>query len=626
MPVESKEGSRMSSANSLSKKDLEAFRQLCNTAPMPRLQGNPEGSPPKSHSFGNFHMDFAAGELRKRGVKLKLSGQPFEILRLLLERSGQVVSREELRSRLWANEAFVDSDHGLNAAINKLRLTLGDSSGRPRFIETVPRRGYRFIAEVRDGAAVLPPVTDRRPRRRVHSLVVLPLENLSGDPSQEYFADGMTEALITDLAKISALRVISRTSAMRYKGTHTSLREIAQELNVDAVVEGSVLRVGERVRITAQLVHASSDAHLWAESYERDLHDVLAIQADVAQAIAAEIRIQISSRERKQLRSIRPVDPQAHESYLLGRHYWNKRTLESLGKALEHFQRAVEIDADFALAHAGIADTYVVLGGAPYERVSPHYAMPKAWAAAEKALQINESLGEAHATLAFINWLYKREWKTAEVGFRRAIQLSPGYSTAYQWYGAYLAHLCRSTQALAIVERARELDPLSMQINTAVVQVLYFGRAYDRAVEQALRTLELDSSFPTAHMMLALIYVQKSMPAEALVEAEKAAVYSGRSPAALAVVGACYAALGKPSEATRVIRELQELSKEKHVSPYLLGWVYACMGDKESALPYFERAYADGSTYLALIKGDPALDSLRADVRFQDLQRRVGFA
>jgi tetratricopeptide (TPR) repeat protein len=436
----------------------------------------------------------------------------------------------------------------------------------------------------------------------------------------------MTEALITDLAKISALRVISRTSVMQYKGAHKSLPQIAQELNVEAVVEGSVLRVGERVRISAQLVHAGSDIHVWAESYERDLRDVLAIQAEVAQAIAAEIRVQVTPRERKQLRSVLTVDPKAHEAYLLGRFHWNKRTLESLGKALEHFQQAVNIDPNYALAHAGIADAYVVLGGAPYERVSPHEAMPKALVAARKALQINESLGEAHATLAFINWLYKREWKVAEDGFLRALRLSPGYSTAYQWYGVYLAHLCRTTEALAMIERARELDPLSLQINTAVVQVLYFGRAYDRAVEQALRTLELDSAFPTTHMMLSLVYIQKGMPAEALMEAEKAEVYSGRSPATLACIGGCYAALGKADEATRVIQELKELSKEKHVSPYLMGWVYACLRNNDTSMHYLEQAYANGSTYLALIKGDPALDSLRSDARFQDLQRLVGLA
>jgi TolB-like protein len=404
---------------------------------MPALPDKVEGTPAKTHVFGGFHLDLAAGELRKRGVKLRLSGQPFEILRLLLERPGRVVSRQELRGRLWANETFVDFDHGLNAAINKLREILGDSSERPRFIETVPRRGYRFIAQVHDGASALLPLRHRAVRRRIRSLAVLPLENLSGDPEQEYFADGMTEALITDLAKISALRVISRTSVMQYKGAHKSLPQIAQELNVDGVVEGSVLRIGERVRITAQLVHSDSDTHLWAESYERDLRDVLAIQADVAQAIAAEIRVRVTPRERKQLRLVHTIDPKAHEAYLLGRYHWNKRAPDSLKKSLEYFRQAIEIQPHYALPYAGLADAYVLLGSMALQVMAPHETMPKARAAAERALQMDETLGEAHATLAYICAAYDYDWEAAERGFRLAVSLNPSYATARHWHGSF---------------------------------------------------------------------------------------------------------------------------------------------------------------------------------------------
>jgi TolB-like protein/Tfp pilus assembly protein PilF len=572
--------------------------------------------------FGDFEVDPAAGQLRKRGLKLRLSGQPLEILCLLIARHGDVVTRDELRSKLWANDTHVDFNHGLNAAINKLRETLGDSADSPRYVETLPRRGYRFIAPLKLDSGV--PISPRS-SEQIRSVAVLPLENLSRDPEQEYFADGMTEALITDLAKISALRVISRTSIMRYKSPRKSLREIAQELNVDGVVEGTVFRVGEHVRISAQLVHASSDTHLWAESYERDLRDVFALQAEVAQAIAAEIRVQVTPPERKRLSRARRNSPVAQEAYLLGRFFWNKRTPESLGRSLEHFEQAIKAEPACALAYAGIANVHIALGAAPYEVVSPREALPKARSAAQKALDIDETLGEAHTARAYVSWVYDYDWGAAEKGFRRALALAPGYATAHQWYASFCEHQGRISEALTAVERARERDPLSLQVNTAVAYVLHYARDYDRAIEQGLKTLELDPAFPAAHFFLALTYVQKGLLVEALTEAEKAATFSDRSIASLSCIGGCYAAMGKTREAQRMIKELQELSKENHVSPYQISWIYAGLRDKENALVYLEQAYKQRSTYLTLIKMEPAWDFLRSDPRFQDLQRRVGF-
>ncbi len=585
---------------------------------------NPNGGSSGTCRFGAFEFDWKAGQLRKRGSKLRLSGQPFEILRLLLERPGEVISREELRGRLWASDTFVDFEHGLNAAINKLREILGDSTAHPHYIETVPRRGYRFIAHVQAGPARPWSPRVRVTQKRIRSLVVLPLENLSGDSEQEYFADGMTEALITDLAKISALRVISRTSAMRYRGAHKSPPEIAQELNVDGVVEGSVLRIGEHVRISAKLIHAHSDTHLWAQSYERDLRDVLALQSEVAQAIAAEIRVQVTPRERKRLRHARRIDPGAHEAYLLGRFFLSKRTPASLSKSLEYFQQAINVDPAFARAYAGIADVHIVLGAAPYEMISPHEALPKARLAAEKALEIEETLGEAHAALAQVSWMFDYDWEAAENGFRQAISLNPGYATAHQWYASFCGYQGRISEALAAVERARERDPLSLQVNTAVAYVLLYARDYDKAIQQGLRALELDPAFPTAHFFLALTYMQKGLLVEALAEAEKVATLSERSIASLSCIGGCYAALGRVREANKMIEELQELSKEKHVSPYQISWIYAGLQDKENALACLEKAYVERSTYLPLIKMEPAWDFLRSDPRFQDLQRRIG--
>ncbi|HEV2521079.1 MAG TPA: winged helix-turn-helix domain-containing protein [Candidatus Acidoferrales bacterium] len=580
-------------------------------------------SPSQTYRFGSFEVDPNAGQVRKGSSKLRVPGQSFEILHLLLEHPGEVVTRKELRGRLWPDDTFVDFDHGLNAAINKLREVLADSAERPRYIETLPRRGYRFIAEVRVGPGAPLRRRTKIALKRIRSLAVLPLENLSGDPEQEYFVDGMTEALITNLAKIRALRVISRASVMRYKGTRTPLREIAQELNVDGVVEGSVLRVGEHVRISAQFLHASFDAHLWAESYERDIRDVFALQAEVAQAIAAEIRIQVTPRERKRFRQVRKIDPKTYEAYLLGRFFLNKRTPEGVSKSLVYFQKAIERDPGYALAYAGLADTYVGLGFAFHEIASPLEVMPKARAAAKKALEIDESLGEAHATLAFISTIHDYDWEAAERGFTRALALNPGNARIHHLHAAYLSYQGRLNEAQAEIERARETDPLSVPINNHAATVLYFRRDYDQAIERSRRTLVLDASFPNAHLILSLSYQQKRMYADAMAEAKKAASFSGRSAASLGCIGGCYAALGRLSEAKKVIKELQALSERKYVSPFVIAWVYVNLRDKEAALAHLEQAYAERSTYLPHIKIDPSLDSLRSDSRFQDLLRHM---
>jgi TolB-like protein/DNA-binding winged helix-turn-helix (wHTH) protein/Tfp pilus assembly protein PilF len=576
---------------------------------------HPARSPSRTYRFGNFEVDLNAGQVRKGSSKLRLPGQSFEILIRLLDRPGEVVTREELRGRVWTEGTFVDSDHGLNAAINKLREVLGDSAERPRYIETLPRRGYRFLAEVRLGPG--------GPLKRIRSLAVLPFENLSGDPDQEYFVDGMTEALITTLAKISALRVISRASVMRYKGIRKPHSEIAQELNVDGVVEGSVLRVGKHVRISAQLLHASFDGHLWADSYERDLRDVFALQAEVAQAIAAEIRIQVTPRERKRLRQVRRVNPKAYEAYMLGRFFWNKRTPEGMTKSLVYFQQAIEQDPSYALAYAGLADAYVGLGFAFHEIASPREVMPKARAAVKKALEIDESLGEAHATLAFISTIHDYDWKAAERSFTRALALNPGNAKVHHLLAAYLSYRGRLNEAQEEIERARETDPLSLPINSHAASLFYFQRDYDQAIKQSRRTLDLDVTFPNAHLILSLSYQQKAMYADALAEAEKAASFSGRSAASLGCIGGCYAAHGRPSEAKNIIKELQELSKRQHVSPFVIAWVYVNLHDRDAALEHLEQAYAERSTYLPHIKVDPSLDFLRSDPRFQDLLRRM---
>src|SRR5438876_441903 len=368
--------------------------------------------------FGIFEVDLRSGELRKRGVKVKLQEQPLQILGILLEKPGEVVTREELRQRIWPADTFVDFDHGLNNAIRRLREALGDSAETPRYIETLSRRGYRFISNF--GAATSGACPPR-------SLAVLPLENLSRDPEQEYFAEGLTEALITTLAKIGELRVVSRTSAMQYKGVHKPLREIARELEVDFVVEGTVLRVGRRVRITAQLIDASRETHLWAESYERDLRDVFALQSEVAQAIAREVHIKLTPQDLAHFAQPHPVDPEAYEAYLKGRYHWNRRSRDGLGKATQHFQQAIAKDPSYAAAYAGLADCVSILGWWGF--VSPEHGCGKGKVLALKALEFDPNLPEAHTSFAWSTAYYDYDFPKCEREFRLAIELNPNYAT-----------------------------------------------------------------------------------------------------------------------------------------------------------------------------------------------------
>jgi len=458
---------------------------------------------------------------------------------------------------------------------------------------------------------------------RIQSLAVLPLENLSGDPEQEYFADGMTEAVITDLSKISALKVISRTSVMQYKGVKKPLPEIARELHVDAVVEGSVLRAGDRVRITAQLIHAPTDTHLWAESYERDLRDVLALQSEVARAIATEIQVKLTPQEQTRLASARPVNPEAHEAYLLGRFYWNTRTQEGLEKALAYFQQALEKDPHYAPVYAGIADYYSILPF--YSRSSPKEVFPKAKAAALKALEIDNTLAEAHAALAYTMAYYDWDWAGAEREFKRAIELNPNSNTVHQAYSRLLSVTGRLDEAMAEMRRAQELDPLSLLPTGNLAMLAYFGGRYDRAIAQLQKTLEMDPKFPVAHWGIGLAYEQKGQYERAIAAFEKAKAIAPDSLNTKASLGHAYALQGKRREAEKIIAELKDQSKQKYVSSYQVAVIYAGLGERDRALEWLEKAYEERSTLLAYFEMDPRLDPLRGEPRFQALLRRMNF-
>jgi TolB-like protein/Flp pilus assembly protein TadD len=455
----------------------------------------------------------------------------------------------------------------------------------------------------------------------IESLAVLPLENLSRDPDQEYFADGMTDALITDLAKISALRVISRTSVMHYKKTGKTIPEIARELNVDAIVEGSVQSSGNRVRVTAQLIYATSDQHLWADSYERELGDVLALQDEVGRAIARQIQIKLTPQEQLRLATPHLVDPDAYQAYLKGRYHLNKRTAEDIQQAIQYFQQSIARDPRYAAAYAGLADaTY----SAQYRMIAPQEVISQARDAANKALEIDDALAEAYVSLAGIEISYDHDWMRAEMHLKRALELSPGYADAHYTYGfAYLLPQEKFEDAIKEMKRARELDPLSLIINANLGGTYFEMRRYDLAVEQCQKTLEIDTQFGPVHSILGLAYEQEGMYEEAISEFRAAfALHMGTQP--LAQLGHAYALSGRRAEALKVLDQLKELSRRSFVSPWDFALVYVGLGENEQAIASLEEAIEAHVFPVIFLKVDQRFDPLHSDPRYPDLLRRMG--
>ena len=561
--------------------------------------------------FGSFELDLRAGELRKADVKIKLQEQPLQILAMLLEHPGQVVTREELRNRLWASDTFVDFDHSLNKAINKLREALGDSADNPHFVETLAKRGYRFLDD------------PRRTPGKIQSLLVLPLENLSRDPEQEYFADGLTEELNSKLARISALRVLSRTTAMHYKGVRKPLPELARELQVEGVVEGTVMRSGDRIRISAQLIHAPTDTHLWAESYERDLRDVLGLQAEVAGAIAREVAVKVTPHEQAQLARSHQVDPEAYEAYLKGRFHWNKRTIEGLKKGGEYFQQAIEKDPGYAAAYAGLADSAAILGWWGF--VPPDQGCGRAKAAALKALEIDDTLADAHASLGFSLLHYDFAFLAAEREFQRALELNPRNPTAVQWHAACLTTMARPDEAVNEILRAVQLDPLSLVIHWTAGALLYHARQYDRAIAQSRRCLELEPSFPPPRWTIAIALVKKGATESAVAEMEDVVRLTGENTLYLATLAHCYGASGRRDDALSILQQLQDLSKQRYVTAYWPAVIYASLNEKDETFRWLDIAYQERSAWMVYTKIFPWFDNLRSDPRFDDLLRRMNF-
>ncbi len=458
----------------------------------------------------------------------------------------------------------------------------------------------------------------------LHSVAVLPLENLSGDSTQDFFADGMTEALITDLAKIGALKVISRTSVMQYKGVKKPLKEIARELGVGAIVEGSVLRAADRVRITAQLIEASTDKHLWAESYNRELSDVLTLQSEVARAIAREVKVKLTPEDRERLAGVRPVDPVAHDAYLKGRFCWNRRTRDALRQGIEHFNRAIEQDPTYAMGYVGLADSYLLLGR--YSVQAPKEVMPKAKAAAMRALEIDERVGEAHASLAMVRYYFDWDWPAAEESFRRSIELKPGYATAHHWFAWYLAGMGRDDEAMARFAQALELDPLSLIIQTNIGTHNYFARRLDRAIEQLRKTIELDRNFVVAHQWLGRALELQGLYEEAISHLRTALALSPEENESAASLAHAYGLAGRHAEAREILAQLENRKETSYVPPYWIAVVCLGLGLHDETLHHLERAYEDRFDWLTFLGVEPMFDPLRPDPRFQDLLHRIGLS
>jgi TolB-like protein/DNA-binding winged helix-turn-helix (wHTH) protein/Tfp pilus assembly protein PilF len=623
--------------------------------------------------FGSFEVDVVSGELRRQGLKVKLQDQPFRLLVLLLDRAGDVVTREKVRETLWPADTYVDFDHSLNTAVRKLREALGDSAEAPRYVETVARRGYRFIAPVAlphavqaaplaDAAAasILPsavtgPSASARhlligailvicaaavlvywavPRQgpttqpgRTLTLAVLPFDNLSGDADQEYLSDGLTEEMITQLGRLqpNRLRVLARSSTWKYKRSDRDIEQLRRELGADYALEGSLRRAGDRVRITTHLVRITDQSQVWAETYQRDLGDVLIVESEVAEAVARNIAITLTPDAQRRLARARPIRSEAYQAYLRGRFFANRRTEASLKQALRYFQNAIAADAGYAPAYSGLADSYSALGAASVVGgLPPRQAMPEAKAAAIKALQIDDTLAEAHTSLAMVHLLYEWDLSACEKEFKRAIELDPNYTAAHHWYSHCLLPLGRTDESLAESQRALELEPLQLLVGIHLGRHYLYARQYDQAIEQFRRTLELDPAFPQAQRYAAWAYLQKGMHPEAIAALRAALSTREQNPEIEGELGHALAVAGQRAEALAVLEDLRRLSATQYVSPYSVALIHAGLRDRDEALVWLEKAYAERSDYMPYLRLEPMLDSLRSDQRFAALIERVG--
>jgi TolB-like protein/Tfp pilus assembly protein PilF len=565
---------------------------------------------PRMRTLRNFELDLHRYELKVDGKSLHLERQPMDLLILLARNEGRLVTREEIVSALWGEGIFVDSERSINSMIHKLRTALRDDAKRPRVIETVIGKGYRLLAEVNIAGA-----------SAIHSIAVLPLRNLSGDPGQNYFAAGLTDELTTNLARIKSLRVVSATSSTRYGSTSTPLPQIARDLNVDAVIEGSVARFGSSVRIIVQLVDARTDTHLWADTYNRELGEILEIQDSVALEVAAQVRANLSPEERESLVAPKAVIPQAYDAYLRGRIELGGQTPETLQRGLEQFQQAIALDPGYPQAYAALADSYSLL--ADYTALLPNTAFPRAKSAALKALERDQSLGEAHAALAYVKHHFEWDWLGAETEYKVAIQLDPSRATTHLRYAELLSNLERHDEAVAEVNLAHRLAPLSRLVESKIGWFLYQARRCKKGIPYLQQIVASDPTQYYARIFLGLCYEQQLMYPEALAEFERTASdFEGRESAAQAHTYAC---TGRRDDARRILKALEQPGPDGAQSWFWIASVYAALGETDEAFCWLNRAFENRDYFLTFLKTEPRMDPLRSDPRFANVMEKLAW-
>ncbi len=568
--------------------------------------------------FGVFEFHPTSGELLKQGRRVRLSGQPAQLLAFLLRRPGELVTREELQRTLWPADTHVNFDQSLNAAVKRLRHALGDSAEKPVFIETMARRGYRFIAPASTaGQPVLPSI---QPAHAVNSIAVLPLENATTDPDADYLVDGLTEALINALSRLPALRVLARSTVFRYRGKPVDCRALGRKLNVGAVLLGRVSQRGDQLIIGMELVEVQSGWLIWGEQFSRKLSDVLLIEAELSTKISEKLRFELSGKATARRHT---QSTEAYQEYLKGRYHWNRMSAEGLQRSVESFQHALQKDPGFALAYAGLADSYCLLGF--FDLLPPAEAMPKAKESAMRALEIDGDLAEAYASLATVLKVYDRDWIAAERHYRQALQLNPNYVHGYRGYAALLAAIGRFAESMPQIRHAQDLDPLSVVVSMEIAWNFFIAREYDHAIEQALRVTHLEPEFPSAQYILGLACEQKGRFGEARAAFERSLAGSRGHASGLAGLGHLFGVTGQRAEALRLLDELTGLASRGYVAPFWHSILHTGLGDVDAAIGHLELSYAHSDVWLVWLNTDPRLDSLRADMRFQQLLRRVGF-
>lgn len=601
-------------------------------------------SPQSRVRFGAFEVDCTAGELRKSGIRIKLHEKPFQLLLALLEHPGEVVTRKELQERLWPGQEFVEFENGLNNAIGRLREALGDTAESPRFVETIPRHGYRFLAEV---SPTLPKPRSRIPRgwmigtavvlaavvlaglflwhnraqaQPIRSVAVLPFRDLGSGAQNDYFAAGMTDAVTTDLAEASDLKVVSETSVARFKNTKQTIPEIARALGVDGIVEGAVLQEGDKVRITVQLIRAGTDRHIWADSYERQLTNILALQDQVAQGVANAVDAKLSPGVTRKAAPSRQVNASAYQAYLEG-HYYAQTPNENFFRAKGYFEQSIALDPSFAPAYAGLSDYYCKIS----DGLSSKEALPRCGSYAEQALHLDPNLPEGHLALAnfyCLSW----NWSSANQEYQRAIALAPGLAAAHEWYATYLDITGRKAQSLEEARRAVELDPLYPHAHDTLAAAAVLSGEYGRAAEECHQILELDPSGPEGPACTAqdLMYTGKFR--EALGELGKDIALTHRDPNLLSLTAIDYAHLGEMQQANKLVEEIEADSKRQYVSPGLLAEPLAAMGKEKEAMDDLEKCYKLHDSAVATLRADPFWAPLRSDPRFQKLLQEMDFS